>query len=1173
MQYRDGVLQYSPTDLSCWLSSPYVAWMSRYALEYPQDAPRRDEPDELLSRLAGRGLAHEQSLEQQFAQRGLTVVNVMARVQGLIDSTTAAASQRAEVAVTRAESTAMALSLTIELMQSGVDVIAQAALEQQPFMGFADFLVKVPGRSALGDYHYQVWDTKLARRVKPGMVLQLCCYVDMLDAIQQRRAEDLVLALGDGSREFVPTVDCFAYYRAVKQAFLLEQAGWSADAEPDPALYNAYGDWSGYAKAKLEQSDHLSRVARITRRQINRLEQAGIHTLSQLAASADRVVPGIDSSRMRWLVQQAALQSASAAKEIPDYQLLAPDTERVLGLQALPDESPLDVFFDIEGFPLEGDGLEYLWGCTYWNEQGEQDFRDWWAHDPAAERRAFEGFIDWVHQRWRCDPGMHIYHYAPYETTACKRLMGAYGTRESELDDLLRNGVFVDLYAVVTHGMQIGEPKYSIKNVERLYRAGRDTTVASGADSVVVYDQWREAFARGDDSDDWRESDILAGLRHYNRDDCDSTLELCQWLRSHRASTPATQGSVLDVPVEPELSEAVIARHALRDRLLVRAGEPTLDATTQRLYLTLAGLLEFHRREEKNAWWRYFERMDPANTQLAEDPACIADCIRTAMEPFKPTPRARNLAYEYQFDTRQEIKGIASKCYIKGWDASAESSAERTPLATVLFEHSAIDDGRIVVQCSLEPPRQLSLVPNEIVRADPIPAAIDAVIARIESGEANDSALMDFLQRRKPSIRGHAGGPIVQSEETRLQDTLRAVQQLDNSCLVIQGPPGAGKSFTGARIIAALVSEGKRVGVSSNSHAAINNLVVGAARYCQQEQIAATFICAKNTHDEMEALEIDICANARMADRLVDGCVIGTTAWGFCRQDMVDALDVLIVDEAGQVSVANLAGMSQSACNLVLMGDQRQLGQPTQGTHPADSGLSVLDYRLGEAPAIDPEHGVFLGTTYRMHPAVNALVSRHVYAGQLETAAATRQRTLVTTGSNDALDCEAGVVYLPAHHEGNAQYSEEEVALVVDAVESLKGRRLKCADGSEKRIELSDMLFVAPYNAQVARLQSALGDEARVGSVDRFQGQEAPIVFLSLCSSDASASPRGLSFLFDRNRLNVAVSRAETLCVIVAHPRLAVTPVATLADLKRVNFVAALTAGQHRNEATGVVNQ
>jgi len=1140
MHYRDGALTYSPTDLSRWSASPYASWMARLAIERPDIAPDKDAPDAMLDRLAGRGLVHEDTLETRFRDEGREVVNVATRLDEPFDAGDAAPA-------------ADRIGLTLALMSAGTDVIAQGTLVSGPFCGHADFLVKVPGASALGDFHYEVWDTKLARRVKPGMVLQLCCYVDMLAAVQARRADDLVIALGNGREQRVPLVDCFDYYVAVRDAFLVEQRGWSPEPEPHPADHGNHGNFSTYAQGLLEACDHLGRVARISRRQIERLERAGIRTMTALAEASDHEVPGIDARKLDWLVRQAALQCASVPGEVPAHHVHAADADDAVGLAALPDPSPLDVFFDIEGFPLEGDGLEYLWGCTC-HDDGERVFRDWWAHDTRAERRAYEGFIDWVHARWRADPAMHVYHYAPYEITACKRLTGTHGTRETELDDLLRNGVFVDLYAIVTHGLQVGEPRYSIKNVERLYRPGRATDVASGSDSVVVYDLWREAHARGEESGDWRDSEVLKQIRDYNRDDCESTQELYEWLRARRGAVTVVPPA--ETPEEVALPDDVVARHALRDRLLALADDDTLTVGERTHLETLAGLLEFHRREDKNVWWRYFERMDPANTSLADDPACLDMCRRTRRAGFKPTPRARNLAWEYAFDARQDLKGITRGVYLKGTDAGDG----RALTATVLHDESDLAAGRVVLQSKEEPPAVVTLVPNEVVPAHPIPAAIDAAVAEIESGARDRSALQDFLARRPPRLSDRDGGTVVRSVETALEDTVRAVLALDDSCLVIQGPPGAGKSYTGARVIAALVEAGRRVGISSNSHAAIDNLLLGTARYCREAGIDAHFVRNKPTSDAFEALDVSVVANGKLADEVRPGCVIGTTAWGFAREDLADAFDVLVIDEAGQVAVANLVAMSRAARNLVVMGDQRQLGQPTQGAHPAQSGLSVLDYRLGDVAAVDPEHGVFLGTTYRLHPKVNAPVSRHVYADRLVAADTTAARTLAMTGEGGPLDREAGIAFLPVLHEGDQQSSAAEVEAIVAAVAALTGRALIRKDGKAAPLALADMMFVAPYNAQVTRLQEALGSAARVGSVDRFQGQEAPVVFLSLCSSDAAASPRGLGFLFDRNRLNVAVSRAETLCVLVGHPRLAVTPVGTLADLIRVNFVAALMA-------------
>ncbi|NLZ10762.1 MAG: AAA family ATPase, partial [Alcaligenaceae bacterium] len=382
---------------------------------------------------------------------------------------------------------------------------------------------------------------------------------------------------------------------------------------------------------------------------------------------------------------------------------------------------------------------------------------------------------------------------------------------------------------------------------------------------------------------------------------------------------------------------------------------------------------------------------------------------------------------------------------------------------------------------------------------------------------------------------------------------------LENSYLAIQGPPGAGKSYTASRIIGALVKQGKRVGISSNSHKAINNLILGVARYCRDQGIVVHCCASKDTEPELHKLGVEIVQNADLSGHLGPGCVLGTTAWGFTRDDMKGQLDYLFIDEAGQVAVANLVGMSRSAKNLVLMGDQMQLGQPTQGTHPAQSGDSVLDYLLHEEPIIDPALGVFLDTTYRMHPKVNEFISNAIYKGQLKADPDNALQTIqVPMNYNGILNQTSGVIFVPVEHQGNTQASDEEVEEIVRLSGELLGRPFTTKKGEVRPIGWSDILFVSPYNHQVGKLKQALGDDARVGSVDKFQGQEAPVVFFSLCCSDASEAPRGIEFLFDKHRLNVAISRAQALAIVVGNPALFHTPVNSVENMARVNVLARL---------------
>ena len=303
-------------------------------------------------------------------------------------------------------------------------------------------------------------------------------------------------------------------------------------------------------------------------------------------------------------------------------------------------------------------------------------------------------------------------------------------------------------------------------------------------------------------------------------------------------------------------------------------------------------------------------------------------------------------------------------------------------------EESDLENGLIVLQSKKEPKALVSLIPDEYVNPSPIPESITQVVADYEAGRFQRCAILDFLTRAKPAIKGHKSGSIVidnDLEEDKLEQIIKAVENLDNSYLTIQGPPGAGKSYTAKHVIAKLVQSGRKIGISSNSHKAINNLLLSTAKYCNDQGIKATFVCTKKTEAALVDEGVIISENNELANHVQASCVLGTTAWGYARDDMADKLDYLFVDEAGQVAVANLIAMSRSAKNLVLMGDQMQLGQPIQGTHPAESGLSILDYLLHDSPTISEEMGVFLGTTYRMHSELNKFISEYIYEGKLKS--------------------------------------------------------------------------------------------------------------------------------------------------------------------------------------------
>lgn len=1123
MHHINGTMIFSPSDLTLYMQSPFASWMEHYFLINPDSDPKPDQPDLMLSLLQEKGNAHELSILSRFKANGLSIKDL--------------------------SNTNNSIENTLNAMKDGIDIIYQAFLEKSPFAGRSDFLVRVPGKSALSDYHYEVWDTKLSRKVKPNYVIQLCSYTDMLGDIQGFRPENFVIVLGSEEELRLKVDNYFYYYEQLKRSFLDFHLNINLENTPDPADSRSWGRWIEYAESLLINRDHLSQVANITNSQIKKINKAGIITVKDLIDSKSDRVSGIDSDVVTRLKAQAKIQKESQGRDKPLFHIYIPEFNQKRGLALLPPHSPLDIFFDVEGYPLEEEGLEYLWGMVFFDENGKHQFKDFWAHNKIDEKQAFKEFIEWAYSRWQQDPTMHIYHYANYEIAVCRKLMSQYGLCEYEVDQLLRNEVFVDLYKIVKGGVLLGEPKYSIKNVERLYRKARQTEVGKGDESIVVYDNWRE----NPDGYTWQTSKMLNYIREYNMDDCYSTQELVDWLRERQKENNISFIGKTGI-LEPEVKEHITERIQLRETLLERAKQLTSgNESDAAIAENLAWSLEFHRREHKPVFWRLFDRLGMEDYELLDDIDCLANCIRTDREPFKPTPKSRNLAYEYKFNPDQEFKGICENYCIIG----EENEDGKNSKVTLLKEYSNTEAGIIVLQAKNEPPSVISLVPDEYINPEPIPTAIYSQAKAFYENKLRSYAILDFLRSDIPKIRGHNSqepiAPSVDAEE-KLREIIHAIKNLNNSYLVIQGPPGAGKTYTAKHVIAELLKMGKRIGICSNSHKAINHLLISAAEYCKEKKINASFVCTKNTEPLLETLGVKIIENNKLSLEINNNCVIGTTAWGFSRDDLEDAFDYLFIDEAGQVSVANLIAISQSTKNIVLMGDQMQLGQPSQGTHPADSGLSILDYLLHETPTIPERLGVFLGTTFRMHSAVNQYISDAIYEGKLKADIDNdRQKISVPESYQGILNKPAGIIFVPVEHEGNTQSSDEEVLEIKKLANEMLGRIFTDKKLRQRPITWDDMIFLAPYNHQVNKLRKALGEKAKIGSVDKFQGQEAPIVFLSMCASNAVESPRGAGFLFNRHRLNVAISRAQCLVIILANPGLTQMQINSIEQMELLN--------------------
>ncbi|MBA4026725.1 MAG: hypothetical protein C0473_00635 [Cyanobacteria bacterium DS3.002] len=453
-------------------------------------------------------------------------------------------------------------------------------------------------------------------------------------------------------------------------------------------------------------------------------------------------------------------------------------------------------------------------------------------------------------------------------------------------------------------------------------------------------------------------------------------------------------------------------------------------------------------------------------------------------------------------------------------------------------------------------PQHLSLIPDEYVNPKPIPNSILKQVDSWSGSKPLNAAIEDFFLRRRPKLVGNLSGPILTgsgTQDSQIDQINRAILSMNGTTLCIQGPPGTGKTHTASRAIAELLKAGKVVGVSSNSHKAIAHLLDKAAEVATAQDVRFNAVKVQSkpdnfyaTHSAIQRVKAidDVFNSSRMQFNLIGG-----TAWAFSNEASEDKLDYLFVDEAGQVSIANLLGMAASTKNIVLMGDQMQLSQPIKGAHPGESGSSCLDYLLQGKQTIPEDFGIFLGITHRMHPDVCKFISDSVYEGRLHADAITASRVLaVPESSRDVISKNAGILFKPVAHEGNTQASEEEVAAIVEMV-----KELLCCSLLGRKITLDDILMVAPYNMQVRALQERF-PTGKVGTVDKFQGQEAAIVIVSMCSSDAGDSSRGLEFLLSKNRMNVAISRAQTLAIVVGSPNLARTACTNLEQLELVNL-------------------
>ena len=1101
---------------------------------------------------------------------------------------------------------------TLAAMREGRQFIHQAALRNGEIRGWADLLERVEETpSVLGSWSYRPIECKLSSHPKPIYLVQACAYCELLEPLLGHRPEQFRLYLGGKRFRSYATSAFWAWYEQLRQRYRDFRDSFNPSVEPEDEPGD-HGLWTAFIDQRLEDKKDLILVAGMRRAQRSKLRAAGIHTIDDLAALEPGVtVSGLDAEILERLRAQAEIQTAPAqADGRPPYRV-RPADQQERGLGALPQADEGDVWFDMEGYPdpITGTKLEYLFGVCF-REPGSTDivFKAWWAHDLPAEKAAFEGLIDWIAAHRERHPGLHVYHYASYEKTALGTLAARHQTRERLIDQWLTEGVLVDLYPIVRHGLLLGAPSYSIKKVELLFQPARDGAVETAADSVVQYAEWLRSGEPRRAGEAPAGSPRLQAIEDYNRDDCLSTARLHDFLLEQRRllglpDRPLVLPGRLEEEAEFGKAGAAESAQAKRNReaieTLMRTSEVLLEelpaerrdtlqppppgvddpaaATIEaaeaepgprglsiRLHRLLAQLLPFHLRERKVEWWAFFDRLEQNPDERFTDAEVIAAATLESIEE-KQTPRATHKELTYSFDTEQPLKlrntaGNLLRLYLPDEEVSLAAEVDEEEGTVVLKLTGKVERDRAEAGRPISVPARTDLVlfPPDISQH------LRPHLARqarfwVDDREHLSAAMRHLLERRVMPELEPINARTREDPDNTPSDLAAFLATADGVALALQGPPGAGKTTVTAKVIALLAARDHRIAVSSNSHPAINHLL----RRCQVAMAsngskARVVKCTGSSPrpDDEEAFQGTGISCVLQKDLRPEMAVVGGTVFVFAKHEE-EAFDLLVIDEAGQVSLANLLAMASCARNILVVGDQQQLSQPTRAAHPGDSGLSCLDYVMEHHAVVPPDRGVFLATSWRMAPPLAQVVSELFYERELTAAAANAANRVEWRGPAQ------GLLFLPVLHSGNSTGSDEEVEQVAALVAALRGQPFRRAgrDGVEPGVlDWREILITAPYNVQVSRLKRRLGPEARIGTVDKFQGQEAAVAIHSLTSSDAEQAPRGLGFLLDPHRLNVAISRGQCLTIVVGSPTLSSGIAAQVDEVIQLNRLCRLMA-------------
>lgn len=1124
MRIRQGAVTLSATDLANHLSCRHLTTLDHRLAKGELTEPAWDNPHLVV--LQQRGLEHERAYIEILRSKGLGVID-------LSD-----------------EPEETAIDATRTAMEGGEQVIVQGSLAAGGWRGRADVILRVEQPSGLGEWSYQVVDCKLARETKAETILQLCLYSELVAVIQGAEPEYLhVIRPGtDFQPESYRFASFAAYHRSVKETLREAIESGPAETYPEPVSHCDICRWWRECDKRRRADDHLSFVAGASWLQRKELVAQSVPTLEALARLPLPIpfkpARGSTDTYVR-IREQARIQLEARVEGRLKFETLP--TEPSSGLARLPAPSPGDIFLDFEGdqFVDEG-GIEYLFGVITTSEAGGLSYEGRWALNRTQERAAFEWFIDFTFQRMIRFADLHIYHFGTYEPAAIKRLMLRYATREAEVDQLLRGEIFVDLHGIIKQSIRASVEQYSLKEMEKFCEYRRRIPLLEANQAQRFLEHQLELSPTPALT-----AEACEVVEGYNEDDCRATEQVRNWLETIRTEMIA-HGA--DLP-RPQIKETGPSEQSseLQLRIEVLFGALTRDLPSepadrnqeQSARWLLAHALAWHSREDKVKWWEFFRMKDLAEEELYDRKEVLTELSLVGRMP-KMKPKERSPIDQYSYPQQECSIKVGSKVFTfdeqSFGDVVAVDLVARTVDIKKLVKHDGAHPRSVFAHKHYKTTEQT----NSVLRL------AEWIVTNGMDAPGNYRASRDLLLRNPPRLTG--GMTLVpEPDQTTVELAIRIGTALDHSVLPIQGPPGAGKTFTGSHMICELVRRGRKVGITAVGHKAIRKLLDEVVKAATQSGVPGVACAHKTEADGPDGEPVrEIGANEAALQGLQSGAinVLGGTPWLWSRADFMNSVRVLFVDEAGQMSLANVLACAAAGESLVLLGDPQQLEQPQKGRHPEGSDISALAHLLEGRKTIRDDRGLFLQETWRLHPAICRFTSEMFYEGRLSSREGLDRQRI----DAEAPYSGAGLWYLPVSHEGNQSYSIEEIEQVARLVDSLTAPGNTWTDrlGATRPLTRGDILCIAPFNDQVNRLKDRLPD-VEIGTVDKFQGQQDAVVIYSMTASSPEDAPHGMEFLYDLNRFNVATSRARCACIVVGSPRLLSPECRTPRQMELVN--------------------